>query len=100
MLFGAWLFVGVIALLATGAAVSTRDNAKAIMAGIAGALAWGYWAFGALDLRVVRDSTTYQYSQPELTILGVALALVPLFVALTGPFEVVGRVREPRDEEV
>jgi hypothetical protein len=100
MLLSAWLFVGVLALLATGIATSTADDAKAILAGITGALAWGYWAYGALDLRVVKGSTTYQFSQPELTILGVAVGLVPLFVALTGPFEVVKRVREPGDQEV
>lgn len=100
MLLSAWLFVGLVAILATGVAVTTSDDSKGTLAGAVGTLMWGTWSWGALDLRVVNGSTTYQFAQPELTWLGVAIALVPLYVFLLGPFNAVRRVREPEQQEV
>lgn len=100
MLLATWLFIGVVALLATGVALATTDNAVAIISGLLGMFGWGMWSFGALNLQVVRDSTTYQFGEPMLTIFGVALALVPGFIALNGPIEIIERYRDPRAEDI
>ena len=100
MLLSAWMFLGVVAILSTGVAVSTNDDAKATLAGIVGTLSWGAWSWGALDIRVVEGSTTYQFAQPELTWIGIAIALVPAYIMLFGPFEAISRVREPEQQDV
>jgi len=100
MLLQAWLFIGAVAALTTGAALWTADDSIAILTGVIGFISWGLWAYGALNLQIVRDATTYTYTQPEVALLGVALAIVPGFVALNGPVEMMARYRDVRHEEV
>lgn len=91
MLESAWLFVGCLGVLATLGALVTADDGVAIIAGVAGAITWGVWTYGTLDLVVVGDSVTYTFTMPALTLLGLMLALIPSYVALTGPVELVSR---------
>ena len=100
MIMQAWLFIGVVAALATGAALWSADNAVAIMTGVLGFIAWGMWAYGALNLEVVRDATVYSYSQPEVAFMGVALALVPGFIAINGPVEMIQRYKSARPKDI
>lgn len=100
MLESAWLFVGCVAILATAAAVLTNDDGVAIVAGVLGFVTWGVWTYGSLDVRAVGDSVTYTFSMPSLTILGIAFALIPAYIALTGPTEIINRHREPNAEEI
>lgn len=100
MILSAWLFVGTVAVLASGVALATAKNEIAIMSGIVGFITWGVWTFGALNLEIVRDATVYTFSVPEVAILGVALALIPAYIAFTGPVEMVGKARAPRQDEV
>lgn len=100
MLLSAWLVAVTVAVLATIGALTTTDDGLAIITGIIGFLTFGIAAFGALDLRVVRGATTYQFTQTELAILLVALSLLPGWIALTGPVQIIQRVRETRMEEV
>lgn len=103
MIESAWLFVGRIAFLWTvltvGAAsfLSGRigdEDAFATVAGVVGFILWGVWSFGTLNIEVVGDAVVYEFTHPELTILGIAMALVPGYIALTGPIELVNRFRE------
>lgn len=109
MLETGWLFVGRIAMLWTvltvaGAAYVRPDDhtgdALATVAGVVGFVLWGVWTFGALDVEVVDNGGTVTFSQPELAIVGVTLALVPGYIALTGPINIIGRAREPDMREV
>jgi len=109
LLESAWLFVGVISILATGVAVatqtellgaSTNADGIAILSGIVGFVSWGVWTFGTLDVRVVGDSVTYTFSMPPLTFLGIVLMLVPGWIALTGPIEIASRYKQPESKEV
>lgn len=111
MLQSAWLFVGTIAFLWTLvtifiAAYADPDpgagagEAMATIGGVVGFILWGVWTFGALNITVVGDSTTFSFSHPELAILGVAMALVPGYIALTGPVELVKRARDTRMDQV
>lgn len=91
MLESGWLFVGVVAILATALALFTDDDGVAILAGTAGTITWGVWTYGTLNVRVVGDSVTYTFTMPSLTLLGIMLALLPAYIALTGPVELVAR---------
>lgn len=102
MLQSAWLFVGFVALCATAVAVSTKtraaslygnDDGVAIFSGIAGVISWGIWTYGTLEVTVVGDAVTYTFSMPSLTFFGLMMAVIPAFIALTGPAEIVSRYR-------
>lgn len=100
MLQTAWIFVGIVALIATVAAVVTEDNGIAIVAGALGFVCWLVVAYGALNIQVPTDSGVETFSVPELTFLSVAIACVPGFIALTGPVELVSRAKDGRIDEV
>ena len=104
MLESAWLFIGVIATLSTIFAVSTQssfarmfpdDDAVAIMAGIVGFVSWAVWTYGSLNVEVVTDSGVEVFGMPSVTFLGIALSLVPGYIALTGPADIIRRHKEP-----
>lgn len=100
MLESGWLFVGVVATIATVGALSTPDDVLAIITGVVGTVSWVLFAYGALDVSVVADSATQTFTMPALTLFAVMMALPPAYVALTGPVEVVGRVRRTSADEV
>lgn len=100
MLLAAWLFIGVLAVLSTGIALLTTDDDLAIISGIAGLLTWGLFAYNALEVEVVDGGTTVTMTMPSVTIISVAFAVVPTLIALTGPVEIVSRVRDTTQEEV
>lgn len=100
MLQSAWLFIGTLAIITTTGALLVQDDAMAIILGVAGFLTWGFFAYGALDVRVSTEAVTYSYSLPSVTILAVGFAIIPGFIALTGPTELVGRAREARPEDL
>lgn len=109
MLESAWLMIGFVALCATGVAVSTKtkaaalfgnDDGVAIFSGIIGFIAWGFFAYGSLNVKVVGDSVTYTFQMPGVTFFGVMMALVPGFIALTGPTDIIRRARRPDADEL
>jgi len=95
MIVALWLFVATVGLLATAGAVLTNDDGVAILAGIAGVGAWGLAAFGALDLVVVSNGTEVAAQYPPITVFCAGMSLIPLYVALTGPINIVRRTRNP-----
>lgn len=109
MLESAWLFVGRIAfgwtvLTLIGAVYFDADDdtgdGLAMIAGVVGFVLWGVWTFGTLEVEFVEGSTTYAFSHPSLTILGVVLALVPGYIAMTGPIELLNRARQPSTDDI
>jgi len=100
MLESAWLFIGAVAVLVTAAAVLTTDDGVAIMAGVVGFILWGMWTWGSLDVRVVGDSVTYSFTMPGVTFVGIMLALIPGFIALTGPIDIAKRARTPEADDI
>jgi hypothetical protein len=93
MLTDAWVFIGVVALVATSAAVITDDDGIAIVGGVVGFVSWGVWSFGALDLTKVAGGGTETFTMTGVAYLGIMLALLPAYIALTGPVEIVSRAR-------
>jgi len=100
MILSAWLFIGLVAILATGLALFTSDNGMAILAGVSGTVSWGFWVFGSFNVQVVQDATVYTFTSPVIPFFGIGMALIPAYIAFTGPVEIVGRVRQTRQEEV
>jgi uncharacterized membrane protein len=111
MLESAFLLVGVLAfgwtLVTLYAAVAARSDDKtgdavAMMAGVVGFVIWGVWTFGTLNVDVVTDSgSIVTVSNPELTLLGIVMALVPGYIALTGPIDLIYRaVDEPGQRDI
>jgi hypothetical protein len=80
MLVGAWQFLGAIALATSGAALLSRADEEVF--GVAAALAWWVWAFGATNL--VGDAG--RSSSPSLAILGLAFGVLMLLIAWRGAF--------------
>lgn len=100
MLLAAWLFLGALAVLTTGIALLTSDDSLAIITGILGMLSWGLFAYNALEVEVVDAGTTVTMTMPSVTIISLAFAVVPTLIALTGPVEIVARVRDTTQDEV
>lgn len=109
MLESAWLFVGRIAfgwtVLTLAAAVyvdpiDDTGDAVAMVGGVVGFVLWGVWTFGVLNVEVRDGGATTAFSHPELALVGIAMALVPAYIALTGPIDLVGRARTPDPEQL
>lgn len=100
MIESAFLFVGVVALvwtLATLAAAVVANNgnpaadALASNAGVVGFVLWGVWTFGSLNIEVANGTTVYTFTHPELALVGIVMALVCGYVAITGPLDLIYR---------
>lgn len=100
MLQSAFLFVGVVALLMSGVAILTPDEGIAIVSGVVGFIAWGLIAYGSFDIRVVGDSTVYSFTQPSVALFGIMMALIPGYIALTGPINIIQRAKDTQLDEV
>lgn len=109
MLESGWLFVGIIALTTTAVAVSTKskaaafwgnDDGVAIFAGIVGFLAWGIWTYGTLNVEVATNSGVETFASSGLTYFGIAMALIPGYIALTGPADIIRRSRQPQTDDL
>jgi hypothetical protein len=71
------------------------------MAGIVGFVLWGVWTFGTLNIEVANGTTVYTFTHPELTLLGIVMALVPGYIALTGPIDLIYRaVDDPGQRDI
>lgn len=101
MLLSVWLAIGVIATLSTGLALLTTDDGVAIVTGVLGFLGWTLWSYGALDIqRPVEGATSLTFSEPFVTLFGIGIALIPAFIALNGPVEIIARYRDATVEDI
>jgi hypothetical protein len=101
MLLAAWLVVVALGVLSTAGALLTNDDGVAIVTGVLGFLKFGVAAFGAFELTVVDGAGgTLQFVETEVALLMLTLSLLPGYVALTGPVQIIQRVRDTRMEEI
>lgn len=100
MISTVWLFIGAIATLVTAGTIHTSDDGWAIVLGIAGFLTWGLFAYGALEVTIVRNAVTYQYSMPIVTLFGLIMSLIPGYIALTGPADAIRNYRSGDPDEL
>lgn len=89
MLESVYLFIAVCSLIFTIATILTPDDGWAIVLGLAGFLSWGVLAYASLNIVVVADAVTYEFTQPIATFFCVIMSLIPGYVALTGPADAI-----------
>lgn len=92
----AWLFIGVIALLLSGATLFT--DLSDILGGLLAGLTWVLWAFGATNIEIYDTgaSGSVQTGGEAIALLGAAFAVVMLLVMLAGS----ARALDVRDTEL
>jgi len=100
MIQSAWLFAGLVAILATTGALATTDDGMAIVLGVAGTGGWGVTGYGALDLELVSNGTEFSFTSPTIALLCFGVSLIPLYIALTGPINIVRRATTARPEDL
>lgn len=100
MLLAAWLFVGALATLVTVGVVLTDDSGVGIVGGVLGVVLWAVWTFGAFNIEVTTGGVSLTFTSAPVAIVGVAMALVPGYIALTGPVELFARAREGRVDDL
>lgn len=100
MIQSAWLFVGTVAILSTAGALLTTDDGMAILLGVAGFGGWGVTSYGAFQVEVASNGSVLEFTMPAVAIMTAGLALIPLYIALTGPTAIVQRARNPSLDEV
>lgn len=100
MLLTGWLVIVAHGTLATALALLTDDDGIAIFAGIVGFLAYGIASFGAFDLVVISNGTELQRNEWLVSGMLLTLSVIPGWIALTGPVNIIRRVREPEAREV
>lgn len=93
----AWVFIGLIGAVSTYISLTTDDNQMAIMSGLIGGLSWMLFAYFSLEIAVYTqngDRVITRY--PSMAAYGLAMAAPNIYVALTGPLELVRN----RDTEI
>lgn len=94
------IFIGVVAAGASYITLTTSNNDVAIVAGLIGCFSWLLFAFFALDVTVFDDSGAAQTVRyPALTAWGLMMAVPNVYVALTGPLEIISE-QAPRKNEI
>jgi hypothetical protein len=86
MIWQGWLFVGLIALYATSRALRETMNPSAIVHGIVGFVTWLVFGYQSLNVVVVSNGTELgPYYYAPVALLAAGLAVMNLYVAITGP---------------
>jgi len=109
MLESGWLFMGVVAVVFTLLALLTQTQAVrtfadadgiAIITGALGTITWGIFAYGSLNVQTTNSGVVIQFQMPALTFTAVAIAILPAYIALTGPAELLSsRYKDMQPDE-
>lgn len=95
----AWIFVGVIGAASTYISLTTESDDLAIIAGLIGTLSWLLFAYSALNVTFYDGSGTERVARyPSMAAFGLAMAAPNVYVALTGPLELLQNRDQMRDE--
>jgi hypothetical protein len=100
MLESGWLFLGCVATLVTAGTVLTTDDGWAIVLGVVGFVSWGMFAYASLDVVAVGDAVTYNFTLPVMTLFGVMMSLLPGYIALTGPVDLITGYRSATADDL
>lgn len=100
MLESSWLFIGVVATLATSGAVLTSRETIAMVLGAMGFISWGIWTYGTFEITVVDGGVTYAFTEPAVAVFGILMAMLPLYIVLTGPIELAKNARGMQPDEL
>lgn len=101
MLESAWLLLGLmgfvwtILVTITSSLVDEEGYDFIIVGASAGLVIWGVWTFAAISgVEVASDATVYNFRMAPVALVGIAMALPNLYLALLGPIEIIGRVND------
>lgn len=100
MILAAWLFIGTVATLVTAGTILVPDDGWAIVLGVAGFVSWAIVAYGAFDVTVVGDSVTYSFAMPIVTLFALIMSIIPGYIALTGPVDLITSWRTTDADEL
>lgn len=100
MIESAWLFIGLIATLATGGAVLSSRETVAMVLGAMGFVSWGIWTYGTFEIVVVDGGVTYAFTEPAVSVFGILMAMLPLYIVLTGPIELAKNATGTRPDDL
>lgn len=99
-----WLFIGGVGVLTTLGTVlaAAYDDVMMIVGGLLGFVVWGVWTYGSLNVEKVTGNgcCVVSWSSPAVTLLGVMLALIPAWFALTGGPDLFRKYRDPDAEDI
>lgn len=94
-----WVFVGAVGIGATYISLTTDSDQLAIVSGLIGLVTCLLFAFLSLEIVLYEDGIETTKRYPAMAAWGLAMAAPNLYVALTGPLEIV-RDRDQLREEV
>lgn len=95
-----WLFVGLVGAGASYVTVTTENNQLAIISGLVGFFSWLLFAYLSLAITIYDSNgnpITTRY--PAMAAWGLMMAAPNVYVALTGPLELV-KDRDTIKEEI
>lgn len=101
MIVWGWLFVGLVGLVSMRYALGTAQDEVAIVTALVAMGAWVLWGWQALNVEVVSNGETLVYQYPAMTFFAAGVALVNLYIVLTGPVALIAeQPRRDRDERM
>ncbi len=91
MIWQGWVFIGIVAFIATYVTLTTSQDDVGIMFGLVGMLSWGLFAFQSLNVVILAGGKTdpVSYSYAAVSVWGLALAVTNLYVVLNGPIAII-----------
>jgi len=96
----AWVFLGAIGVVSTYLSLTADNDDLVIITGLIGTLAWLLFAFYALDVTIYDQAGTLHTDRyPAMALFGLAMAAPNLYIAITGPLELMSN-RERLEREV
>lgn len=95
----AWVFVGFIGACASYISVTTDNDQVAIISGCIGLISWLLFAYFSLSITVYdTNGSPHTTRYPAMALWGLAMAAPNLYVALTGPLEILTDSSQLREE--
>lgn len=94
-----WIFTGVVAAGATYVSITTENDQIAIISGLIGTVSWLLFAFYSLSITIYDANGSPQTDRyPAAAAWGLVMASPNLYIALTGPLEIVHNRDQVREE--
>jgi hypothetical protein len=91
------LLFGTALLLTLGSVISGAlsglfgDDMLALVLGLLGTVSWWLVAFFSLNVEAASGGTTVQFQMPTVSLWALMVSVLPLYIAIKGPFTVIQR---------
>lgn len=97
MIWFGWLFIGLIAFVATWMALTTSQDDVLILFGLVGFITWLLFAYQSLNVTESPSGVTIVHSYPALSMWALGMAVITGFAIIEGPIALIdqrGRAAE------